>query len=487
VSVKSRIVLLIWLALVASLLVTPPAGAAESFTFTGRGYGHGRGMSQYGAQGAALQGLSAQQILNFYYPGTSTGSVSGQIRVQLSADQDGDTNVASTTGLRVRWLSDGSVTTLTAAKRWRLRASGSQTLVEANAGQGWTGFTSRAGNAEFVADGPISLRTPSGDRSYRGSLRQIAGGTVNVLGLDLYLQGVVAREMPSSWRPAALQAQSIAARTYAVRLRQLYSSRSYDICDTTSCQVYGGVTNEVASTNSAIAATSGQIRTFQGSPALTQYSSSNGGFSVYGGVPYLPAQADPYDGFSGNPVHTWTKVVSGNTLSTAFPGIGDITSISVTSRVGGGKWGGRAAKVLVRGTKGATTVTGATVRSRLGLRSDWFALVGGATGQSVAATKIMNAYQARGGKRKFGKAKGPVRYVGAGAFRAFGKARIHWTPTTGIVVLRGKLLRAHVRRGGPGGVLGFPVTPIRKVGVTRTVTFENGTLVLRKGRVRRVS
>ena len=182
--VKYKIILLTWLALVAALLVTPNASAAQSFTFSGRGYGHGRGMSQYGAQGAALQGLNAQQILNFYYPGTKTGRVGGQIRVQLSADQDGDTDVASAAGLRVRWLSDGSVTSLPAAKRWRLRASGAQTLLESNSGSGWSGFTSRAGNGEFVADAPISLRTSSGDGSYRGSLRQIAGGTVNVLGLD---------------------------------------------------------------------------------------------------------------------------------------------------------------------------------------------------------------------------------------------------------------------------------------------------------------
>ena len=40
---------------------------------TGHGYGHGHGMSQYGAQGAALQGLTYQQILAFYYPGTTLG------------------------------------------------------------------------------------------------------------------------------------------------------------------------------------------------------------------------------------------------------------------------------------------------------------------------------------------------------------------------------------------------------------------------------
>lgn len=45
--------------------------AKATITLTGHGYGHGRGMSQYGAQGAAMEGLSSQQIVSFYYPGTS--------------------------------------------------------------------------------------------------------------------------------------------------------------------------------------------------------------------------------------------------------------------------------------------------------------------------------------------------------------------------------------------------------------------------------
>ena len=37
----------------------------------GHGFGHGHGMSQYGAQGAAKQGLGYKQIVNFYYPRTT--------------------------------------------------------------------------------------------------------------------------------------------------------------------------------------------------------------------------------------------------------------------------------------------------------------------------------------------------------------------------------------------------------------------------------
>ena len=46
---------------------------ATAITLTGHGFGHGNGMSQYGAHGAAQQGLTWQQIVAFYYPGTTLG------------------------------------------------------------------------------------------------------------------------------------------------------------------------------------------------------------------------------------------------------------------------------------------------------------------------------------------------------------------------------------------------------------------------------
>ena len=74
------------LAVLAMLLLLAAPGQAsrtvsESYTvpsggrlqLTGHGYGHGHGMSQYGAQGAAIQGLSYGQIVAFYYPGTVLG------------------------------------------------------------------------------------------------------------------------------------------------------------------------------------------------------------------------------------------------------------------------------------------------------------------------------------------------------------------------------------------------------------------------------
>jgi len=47
------------------------------FVFSGKGFGHGVGMSQWGAQGMALGGASAEDILRHYYQGIAITSVGG--------------------------------------------------------------------------------------------------------------------------------------------------------------------------------------------------------------------------------------------------------------------------------------------------------------------------------------------------------------------------------------------------------------------------
>ena len=76
--------------------------ASGTLTLNGHGYGHGHGMSQYGAQGAAMQGLTYPQILAFYYPGTTLGTAAGPIRVLITADTDNDVRVVPASGLQVR-------------------------------------------------------------------------------------------------------------------------------------------------------------------------------------------------------------------------------------------------------------------------------------------------------------------------------------------------------------------------------------------------
>lgn len=379
----------------AALVLTPGASYAgpersergpATLALEGHGWGHGHGMSQYGAQGAALAGLSHRRILDFYYPGTKRGTARGPVRVLLSADTSPDVVVRARSGLVVRSLRGGKPVRLTArkpqARRWKLTAaSPTRTAISwKGAAGGWRKLRVVRGDAQFQAPGPITLVTPDGRVSYRGALRSAtarpgtrARDTVNVVSLEAYLRGVVPSEViASSWDRDALRAQAVAARTYAAFERRRPLAGHYQICDTAQCQVYTGTTHEYPTTDAAVRATRGDVLLHRGRPAFTQFSSSNGGWAADGGFPYLPAQADPYDATPSNPNHTWRASVATTAIEAAWPAIGDFTGITVLSRDGNGDWGGRVTQLRVAGTAGSTTVSGDTFRSYLGLRSDWF-------------------------------------------------------------------------------------------------------------------
>src|SRR5688500_11485268 len=89
-----------------------PVPASGSYTVKGHGYGHGRGMSQHGANGAALEGLDHEDILKFYYPGTSFGKGPRKVRVLISSDTTSDLIVDARRGLRLRDMGAGTAYTL---------------------------------------------------------------------------------------------------------------------------------------------------------------------------------------------------------------------------------------------------------------------------------------------------------------------------------------------------------------------------------------
>lgn len=374
--------------LLAGLVALPaPAHATDrwsvpsegSVTITGHGFGHGRGMSQYGAQGAARQGRTHAEILDFYYPGTTRGQAGGRVSVLISADTTDDLVVRTRRGLTVRDLKARQQWVLPAngARRWRVATNRRGVTRVAYRTDRWHRWRTLSGDAEFAAGGrPVTLVTPTGARPYRGRLRHASapgGGhdTVNVLRLDAYLRGVVPLEIPATWSPEAVRAQAVAARTYAAYERAHPRARHAQLCDTTSCQVYGGVAAEHPASTAAIVATRGTVLLAGGKPAFTQFSSSSGGWTAAGSMPYLRAVEDPYDGWSGNPVHSWTVRLDASRIERAWPRIGDLHTIRVAARDGNGEWGGRVRSLVLTGTGGSVTVTGDTFRTTLGLRSTY--------------------------------------------------------------------------------------------------------------------
>ena len=365
--------------------VDPPQAEATT-TISGRGFGHGRGMSQYGAQGAAIAGKSVKQILDFYYPGTAVGKATGNVRIRLTADTTDGVRVVATNNLKVRDLKAGRVYTLPKAStrnEWSIDPSGDHgTKVSSFDAKKrtWTLWRTPKGMAQFEGPGVTALILPSGSHvGYRGILRATDTAdshldTVNVLSLETYLRGVVPREALYTWRPAALQAQAVAARTYAVYHRKRSTNRAYDLCDTILCQVYGGYGSEQASTNAAIAATAGQIRLYRSTPIIAEFSSSNGGATTPGDLPYQVQNVDSWDAYPGNrnPNASWTVTRPTSQIQAAF-GVGVLRSLKVTTRSGVGPGGGRVLRVEAVGINGTKkAMTGDQLRSKLSLRSGWF-------------------------------------------------------------------------------------------------------------------
>ncbi len=185
---------------------------------------------------------------------------------------------------------------------------------------------------------------PSGSvRTYRGSMALVkwgsSGRTINRVLVEDYVRGVVPAEMPTSWPADAVRAQAVAARSYAVRLRTNRRYPSYDLCDTTACQVYRGMGAETTGGDAAVRATAGTILTYRGTVALTQFASSNGGHSAQGDYPYLRPQPDPYDGAVRS--QAWTRTIAATDIERRWPSVGTLCGAAGHRRDGAGAWGGR--------------------------------------------------------------------------------------------------------------------------------------------------
>ncbi len=216
-------------------------------------------------------------------------------------------------------------------------------------------------------------------RTYRGLL-EVTGGpgalrVRNHVDIEDYLRGMA--EVPGTWPAAAVQAQTVAARTYALRAM----AGAGEICDSESCQVYAGVARETPGQDAAVAATRGWVLTHGGSLASTFYSASAGGHSAtiregFGSaydIPYLPARPEPTDD-----IRPWNLEVSLSDVAARLGYPGRITDV----RVDATGPSGRPLAMTIVGEAGERPVDPQVFRRRLGLRSTFFAVQAGVAGQA---------------------------------------------------------------------------------------------------------
>jgi SpoIID/LytB domain protein len=211
------------------------------------------------------------------------------------------------------------------------------------------------------------VAVPERSRQYRGVVHADAGAgplrLLNQVDVEDYLRGL--GEMPASWPQAAQGAQSIVARTYALRAMAVNGEN----CDYVRCQVYLGLQAEAPGKDQAVAATRGLVLGYGGQLATAVYASNHGGISATtlegfgtpdGRYPYLrPVRYTSRDPFP------WSVDVSLADLAARAGYRGTISSVAVSEKGPSG----RPLQVTISGDAGETTVPALQLGRRLGLRS----------------------------------------------------------------------------------------------------------------------
>ena len=403
----SAVLCLTLLPLTNSAALVPP-----SFSFTGSGYGHGVGMSQIGARAKALAGESATAILNYYYSGTKveTATDSKILRINIGHLLTSTKVRSDSTGAKLQLFAGTLSESKTAdvlldipsKTTLNVEISGSQLNVSTTRGANTTpiangtSFTLRWSGTRHMEGAPtvVSVTTNSVVNRYRYGQIQfrvikdaLLGNRLSIINSvrlqDEYLWGI--GEVPSSWPLAALQAQAIASRTYAL-------AKSLKIRSACSCHLYGSISDQSfvgfskeseplygQFWKSAVDSTVGQIVTYDGLPITAYFTSSTGGATetsehAWGtATPYTLSVSDTASAdVKLNPrFATWSRQINQSVIASAFL-LPDVISLEVLSL----NPVGTVDQIKATSSTGASAVlTGETFRSRSKLPSAWFSIV----------------------------------------------------------------------------------------------------------------
>jgi stage II sporulation protein D len=347
-----------------------------------------------------LDGQDAPTILAHYFPGATLGPLDPATRIRVlvlsrwvaSGDQP-----LTIVGRAMPWAIDGLGATFPPDARLQLSRSVTDPLTA------WR-LVVTALEGTVLYDGPppadIVIRPANDDgrlqliskatrfNLYRGLLHLVLGpitsrvSVVNDLSLEAYLGGVVPVEMPATWPAAALQAQAVAARSFAARrLRPL--TWFYDVPDDSTSQIYRGVLAEKPATNAAIAATTATVLMSGSIIANALFHSTGGGATesnenvyttstgrkVARPVSYLRGSSDRRDDGSSydasSPYATWsTRTYARSQLSAWFAAdgrtnVGDLLALDLRDR----GVSGRLISVTLIGSLGSRRVSGEVFRA----------------------------------------------------------------------------------------------------------------------------
>jgi SpoIID/LytB domain protein len=366
----------------------------KTFVFTGSGYGHGVGLSQYGAKGQALEGKSAIEILNYYFPNAQVTSVedTATISVNIAHQVPALSLVIPTTDSATVTVDTAVATSLPPDSVLNFAISGKVISGPGGSGKLWvikwsnpeSIISVNVGKSKFLVNhGYIQLRAVSAP----GIGFRIEA--TNLLRLhDEYLYGIA--EVPSSWPTAALESQVIASRTYALmRMNSIKKACDCHVYNSKYDQAFVGYSKEgeprygqfwkAAVDATAVDESHGLAITVDQLPVSVFFSSSTGGMTqwsvdVWGtDIPHLVSVPDPWsiDPAVNKNYASWTKKVSQKVMAKAF-GLADVIQIIIGERTATNS----VLKITGVSSDGISkTLPVGTFKSAVKMPSSWFQLL----------------------------------------------------------------------------------------------------------------
>ncbi len=293
-------------------------------------------------------------------------------------------SIASPAGFTITDLSTGKVIgTAKPGLSWQFAPASAGVAITSTSGQpvpepGF--FAGPLVLAQPATATPDQFLTVGGTARYRGTLevRKESEGAlalINSLSVELYVYGVVPREMPANWPPEALKAQAVAARSYAIysKLNSKSTSLGYDLVNTDESQVYGGVNAEDPRATAAVDQTKSQVALYNGQVIAAYFHSASGGYTENSEIvwsfalPYIKGVPD-FD--QNSPKFTWqsTFTMAQVTAALAAKGVnvGNVYRIEHAGQKGvSGRW----SSARVTGTNGTADIRSEDLRRALGLNS----------------------------------------------------------------------------------------------------------------------
>jgi SpoIID/LytB domain protein len=196
-----------------------------------------------------------------------------------------------------QWRALGVAVTVAQPREWELWAP-----LGSSVPQGWSvrpyraelkqvlePVTHRRGQGDLVLAGPVRIDAPGGLRWQGGvyggpfRLQRDAHGSwtlIEQVPLERYLEGVVPHEIGAGAPPPALAAQSVLARTWALRNQHRYRTDGYHLCASVQCQVYSDPGLATGAVRAAIRSTAQMLLTWQNQPIHAVYHATNGGVAA---------------------------------------------------------------------------------------------------------------------------------------------------------------------------------------------------------------